>query len=411
MKTFGSRSLIVGGLIVGVLSVTIALNKPDGLELTRNDFTIDYLSLRAQQDGLDPYDFTAALAARTLPPNAVLFDYPIEQRNPHTPLALLSQYPLGFLTYRWARAIQLVVTALGLAFAIALALRQGGTSRARAFAIGAGSLALLVPQDLLDLVQLEGLITAAIVVGWILLRRSRDVTAGVILGAIAAIKLYPLFLLIPLLAHRRAKASAALIASFGVLTIVGMSFVGTGAALTFLRHASPENYVFWRASPLNISLVSLSTRVFTGNPWFRTSIEAPAIAVVSGVAALSLCVAGAWLAARRAPDDGVMRAVPWMILASPLAWEFALSLMTPIVMAWLVEAIRSGKLDPWRMVTAAVLVIGVIPGVLTQTGPATFLRSLPFLALTAALLAWGWRDLRADSPLDQADGRLNATPA
>jgi putative effector of murein hydrolase LrgA (UPF0299 family) len=385
----------VVAVVLGALSVGFHLRFVRATNIARNEFTEDYVSARAVGDGLDPYEDTQALVTRYLPDGVSYERAPVVLRNPHTPSQISLARPLSAFPYRSARTVWFFVMTAMIATAGVLVARALGASRMMAGVCAVGVLALPIVQAEIVYGNVTGLILLLMVLGW------RDVSAGhrrrggALLGVAAALKIFPVFLIIPLIRRRLHAAWAAFAASAVVAFAAG--FLATGTSIASYRHAATSNFAFWRASPKNVSLVAIPFRWLTRSIWRPDASVAPAAAwSLAGVLVLG-CVLAAWRTRASRSRDRFWAVAPWMILASPLAWDRYVVLALPFLATAASAAVRDRVVPPVGVLAAAaVAVIGTFPGApvaSSSVGLLVFVYGLP----TYALAALAFDDLRVRS--------------
>src|SRR5688572_15919679 len=103
--------LLLAGLIscLGVLAVATRATSLTDEELSRNDFTQDWLAARAWAHGADPYAPLRTIVAAELPAQAETFPIVFPSHpNPHTPAELVVVRPFSTMPYRQARVAWLL---------------------------------------------------------------------------------------------------------------------------------------------------------------------------------------------------------------------------------------------------------------------------------------------------------------
>ena len=309
-------------------------------------------------------------AVKYFGPRASCYEYfPPGLRNSHPPAFIVLITPLSFLRYHDARLVWLLLEASALVSAIWLVCRRLGMSRLVGLGIGLGALAIPVVETSLSLGQSNELLVLALVCGWWFLLGARDREGGAVLGTIAALRLFPLFMLIPLVRMKRFKATRALILSFVVVSVAGGIVVGTGASRQFFKVASPFNFRFWISQPQNISLESMVSRWLLPNTWFRHGVDLPLLAFALSAFLVLGGIAMAFFARPNLSGDRYWAAVPWMILVSPLSWTHYLVAVIPLMIIVAKNATLEGRPPPapW-MVGAAAVLVGILPFLPTHIG-------------------------------------------
>jgi alpha-1,2-mannosyltransferase len=299
----------------------------------------------------------------------------------HPPTLLLTMAPpvllLGAPATYWALAAVTLASAALAAVWLVSALAPSSSGKALILA----ALAVTSWQPVLATVrdgQVSVMIGALLVLGWRELRRARDVRAGLLLGTAAALKLYPLVLLV-LLAVRRRRAFAA--------AAVIVAVAGAGVALI----AGPAVWIQYAASareiarsfadaPYNLSMLA-RLGAFLPRTWLFLAY--PVVACVFVGATL---MAGRQLATSspaRAFDVEYAAFVTLSLALSPVAWHhyvFTLALPLAAVLAaawangrrWTLASVLALMLvlslpdDAWRQVWSGVpprIALLISPGV------------------------------------------------
>lgn len=198
-------------------------------------------------------------------------------------------------------------------------------------------------------VWLFGLLAGAIVA----LGRRSDVVGGILIGTAAALRIYPVVLLVPLVAAGRWRAVAAAVAAIGGWTVLGLLAAGPGATQTF------------------VSLLVSLQGVEAGSSNIAPEDPARYAAVVGGLALL------AWsgLRARRA-DDAPDEVLAWglglggMLLVTPVVWDHYTTALLPLVVAivavtgWPVAGLLSVAMLPASLAAGYVVVWMPLIGIL-----------------------------------------------
>lgn len=360
-----------------------------------DDFVQDYVSARAIADRDDPYGATDALMDRYVGEGWERFhSVPDGQTNPHPPAQVLTALPLAWASYQTARVVWLVLNAMLLATSMGLFVRALGASRAEAALGGIAVLALPVAARHLWLGQSNAVILLLLVLAWRALRSGKGARAGIALGLAAALRLFPLFLVIPLLRRRALRPAAIAVGVAALGTATGFAAAGFGSAGSFLEGAS-ANVAFWRGSPGNASLLALPVRWLTGDRWGFGVVDAPVLALTLVAAAAAACVLAASRTPARSSGEGFWAAVPWMLLAAPLFWDHYMVLLIPAATLALRTRLRHS--GPWTLaciVAAALVALGEPRWAPRAIGDASVVDALTTLALpaygTLALAATEW---------------------
>lgn len=351
------RLSLIALVAVGVISLADVGEFLSPPWLTMNDFTPDYVSAREWFQGGRPYDPVPRLIEEHLGPDAPhLWDGVPDQRNAHPPSLLVLIAPLALLPYDVARASWLFLSAGGYVAATALFARANGFRRSTALALGVGILALPAVRADLRFGQSSALLLVLLVWGSLALRRGDDVHGGAVLGVATALKVFPGFLILPLLFMRRVRAAGSMVGAAAIVSIAGALALGIGSTTVFLS-SSGDNARFWAGAPFNRSLVSLPFHWLQPNVWFD-GVDAPVLASALAGILLAVLVGIAFVGRGRLTGDRVWDALPVMLLAAPLSWEHYFPLLIPVGILTIVR-LRDGAMDlpAGRIALAAVTVV------------------------------------------------------
>lgn len=379
--------------IVALAGVTVAVRAAEYGTDHRfsKDFALDYASAKAVAAGEDPYAPIAELVGRWLdPPPDVLANNVLPGANWHPPFKVVVTLPLTVLPYQAAGIMWLLLSAACFAAAAFVFARSLGAGRRLALLAAAGILVLPVTQTDLSAGQLNGPMLLLVVLCWRALRRDAYTAAGIGLGVLVALKLFPGFLALPLLARRPRVVATAAVAALAA-TLAGGLATGISPLDANVAALRGGGFAYWEASPANIAWWSVPTRWLTPNGWVPFLSAEPigrALAVAGTLALVALAVAAG---RRLAPAAAFLSALPLMVLAGPIAWDHYLILTLP----WLAVALRDAAAQPggfrpgWAAL-AAVLALGIPPGVtpLDRVGAAEVatLFQLPTAGLVAAAI-------------------------
>jgi hypothetical protein len=354
------------GVWVAILSVGF----PDPWDPSRfqtvPDAAADWMAVRAAFDGVDPYleldrlGTIYGIEVDPLPPGA---------SNPRFPGGMLLLAPLLLVGVGNVTSLMTVVNLLTLGMSGWLLARWWGT---------------LVPLMVLPplavtppFVELVahgphiGPMTLGLVVAWRAAQRQRQEVAGLVAGALALVRGFPLLLLAAFWRGGRLRASVVGLGAFVALNLAGMAWFGITPSQV-VRALSASSAVFGTDAH-NASMAGMLVRIGVDYQ----------VAVVAGGGLVLL----AWLGVLRLVRDldGAMAVtVPAMLLASPLSWPTYQYLLLPVV-AWLAARGRRRSLILLGGVAVAGWWWWVRSGV-AVSGVATFLLYLGF-GVVAAIAA------------------------
>jgi hypothetical protein len=387
-------------LLVAVISLDISWTSPGDQRRTVNDFTADYLSARAWINGRSAYAHIDSLAGRYVadPLGVTSFYGGRHHRNPHPPAYIVLVTPLALLPYVPARNIWMIAMASSLALAMGMVAKASGARGWAAVGIGAGSLALPPALSELKLGGADTLILLGISVAWLQLLKGRQIWGGIVLGLASAVKLYPLFLLIPLLRRGDRKAAGTqLVTAAAAFALSGFA-LGTHSTVELLTRAMPANARYWLADPHNLSILAIPIRWLTHSAWYPHGITAPLWAHMLAGALAIVCVVAAARTPARMSQDLMWAAVPWMLLISPLFWYQYIVLVLPTIYLIFQNHLRERLSPPWFVLIATgfllVWTLGFIPFDTTSVPVLVGVFALPTYGLCVIGLS-EWRPARS----------------
>ncbi|MET0591833.1 MAG: glycosyltransferase family 87 protein [Polyangiaceae bacterium] len=171
----------------------------------------------------------------------------------------------------------------------------------------------------LHVIQISEFIAFAYVMGWYYLRRDRQISGGIALGAACTLKLFPGVLVLWLLVTRRFKAVAAACVTYGIVAVTMTTGYGFSCWKLFFKQQEAIAH-YWIGHIRNSSLHGIVIRIFNpvcevlkGDPMASVSQynqlpEIPALkgATLAKIASVLCILAGGYLVMkyiRRGPND------------------------------------------------------------------------------------------------------------
>ena len=240
-----------------------------------------------------------------------------------------------------------------------------------------------------------------------------SVTAGVLIGTAAALKVFP-GLLIGLLLLRNRRAAVVAIATAVVLTLLPLAIYGASQYEQLLRDFWRLANSGWPVRGNNQALIAAIDRYANGFSGGGVRELNGTIAIVYGVTAALMLAVSSWTAARsRRPERPTLliqlaAITSLAVLLSPIAWDHYWLLMFPAFLILFDSAPWLGPAGRYATVAAAVLVTGLSPLTLGKTG---FNAARDLSAYTIAgvivyvcLTLWCWR-IPAEARRLSAPGR------
>jgi len=255
--------------------------------------------------------------------------------NYHPPFDAVMFIPLTFLSYKMATTLWSMLS-LGLYLLIGVVLvRECNLKLTDPWRIVLLGSALCWPpfQGHIAVGQLSLLLTAMIVVGWMLLRHQYNVLAGVCFGIASLIKLFPGLLLLYLLLARRWHSLGAMIVTIGLGTVFTLAFVGLPDMLHYINYVAPHDVLLFGPYPTNVSINGTFGRLLINGGWVTPIVTAPQLAsiltLISNAALLLLLMQMLWVRKPSQPkmDTAFAFTCVAMLLISPISWEHAFPLL------------------------------------------------------------------------------------
>jgi len=308
------------------------------------DFVQEWASARNYLEGRPVYELQEISLARHLGYRRRP-DHFFLERNVHPPTSILLAVPLGRLSYPDAFLAWNVFSLMLLLVSLYLTARQLRIALTPWLVLAAYTL-LLVCNPLHQQIcqgQLNLVLLVLIVGAWSADRSGCPGAAGVLLGAAAAIKLFPGFLFLYFVLQGRWRAVAAGAASFIVLTLGTAAILGIESYRDYIVEVIPT-LGSWRSSWPNVSLPGFWSKLFdpasvvgTTTPLLRSPLLARAGTWIS----CALVVTAAAVVARRAQsraecDHAFATCLTAMLLVTPIVWDhYFLLLLLPVVLLWI----------------------------------------------------------------------------
>jgi alpha-1,2-mannosyltransferase len=257
----------------------------------------------------------------------------------YSPFAAVVFVPLAALPLTAVRVLWELASVAALAYSCVITLRLAGYRPTRVMAAGvtAAALALDPMYQTLFLGQINLILLAAILTDvW---RASRGRSAGVLVGAAAAIKLTPAIFIVFFLLARRTRAALAAAVTFGACGLIGW-LIAPGASVRYWEHLSHDTRRVGAPYISNQSPYAAAIRIAEGashvGSWY---IVIPLVCAAIGLAAAAMLARHQdWLGA--ATVTGATG-----LLVSPISWAHH--------WVWIVPALVLLVRDGHRIAAAA----------------------------------------------------------
>jgi alpha-1,2-mannosyltransferase len=282
--------------------------------------------------------------------------------NAHPPTSVLLALPLARLDFR--DAVLLWNTTSVVVFLLSLRIVAAALSVPRSLFLPV--LALLIFCQPLFATLYQGQLTLILVLlvtaVWTLERSGRSRTAGVILGAAAAVKLFPAYLAVYFAVRGRLRPLLAAILSFVALTVVTITILGFDPYRDYVQVVLPAQARF-RGLGYNCAIAGFWYKLFDPSgenghviPLWRCPALAQLGTLLSDLAITGIVGAVAYQARNRSQQDLAFAAtVTAMLLVSPVTWDISL----PLLLVPIAVLARNASQPNW-MPAAFFLVLALI---------------------------------------------------
>ncbi len=361
LRAFGWWALVGAGCVILILQVI-------GASRQMNDFCQDYGAVHFVLQGQSPYGMLRCWTSA-----GVRIPAPIEY-DAHPPSSVLLFLSLGLLprlgaTLLWG--VSCVAMYLATGWLLLKELRWRLPASLALFALGS---AFWPPAALsAQLLNFAQLLTLLLLVAWLLERRGHTTWAGIVLGLAGLLKFWPAALLLGFVLQRRWKPALAGCVTLVVGSLLTLLVLGWHGYADYLGPVQ-ANERYWVPSDVNLSLVGVVARPFTGYPENTYTIPALvsgvslATAVLLGECFAGLVLVGAlcwlvWCCRRgRSQAEGLLTygvLLTVVLLVFPMTWYWeAITLLLPC--ATLILALRQLPRPPswwWIALEASLLVL------------------------------------------------------
>lgn len=377
------------------------------------DFQVYYLSARMLAQGVPVYSISArqALGAQ-LDLDPMVYNYPPYFTALFAPFGAL---PFPVAGYLWM--------GLGLASIVVSVALLARALHMTAWRIAVLALiALLMPATMatFNVGQASFLLTMFFVAAMVVAPRpvggAKNLAVGALLGVAGGMKVYPLLLAVPYLAHRRFNAVFALGAVFGGTIVAGILVSGWADTVTYWTQVLPQAGAL-NLYPPNQSARAAIQRLF--EPYAMSAVQnrqpvtitlipladAPLWGTIAGwafVAAVLLTTA--WIMLRRRgalPERDAFiynfaLMVPAMLMAIPLSWDhYEPHLILPLAVAGLYRAAKPATKILFGLACLCLALHRFWNVILFET-PFAGLMMFGFLGVFCAWLALLWNPVASE---------------
>jgi hypothetical protein len=383
----------------------------------KKDLHSGYLLAKAMSHGVDPYVPLADLVKRWLPERATgEFVHP----TPHPFAVGWLCLPLSALNYTQAAVVWLVFEIICLLIALLLWQRLMGYPKTLLdWALGLTLLCAWYPLALeLWFAQLSICLLPLFLAAWLALRKGRELTGGLYLGALVVLKLMGWPILLWLAWQRRWRAVAAAAAFWLGAHGLAVSLHGWVMVRDYYLKVGPLVGFLYRNHDANLSLWTVGQRLFGEMHWYFVSVPlwhapklASALAVLVPVGVLGWLV---FCAARaRQFDTSFALLMGGGLFLTPVTWEHYFVMALP-ALALLFQRLAARHWPRWQTGCAVLLLgaasmphVAYVPllkpfAVGTTAGGLLIVPALPALLTMLPVAALGcllWQMVRLEAPV------------
>jgi hypothetical protein len=341
--------------------------------------------------------------------------------NAHPPTSVLLLLPVAPLGYRPALLVWNLAGLVMLGASLWIVIRQLDVTFS-AWAIFPSLALLMLCRPLVQQLfhgQLNLVLLLLVTGSWVMERAGRTGTAGALVGAAAAIKVFPAFLFLYFLLRRQWKALVVGACTLALLTALTAAVLGPETLLTYTRDVTPRLEQF-RSSWFNASLVGFWTKLFDPatlqqhvEPLWRSATVARAGILFSGMAVVAILGWSVQRAKTRLQLDHAFGvAVTGMLLLSPITWDYGfLLLLVPLAVlvvdppvsepGKLIMLAAAASLWLWQKPICEIMVPGGISHGIAHPVHTLTVLSYPCYALVALLILSAGRATRVEARKDE----------
>lgn len=345
-------AILASAFLVSVVLLLVNFNPPDA------DVKYDWLvTQEALRPGGDAYTDISELADQYELEIEVNADpaITVSRRHPRTPGALLVQIPLVLVSQDLLFALASFVSIICIGWLSTIRPGDGSNPSPRIVLLVA--LATIPTFQTLRFAGQGALVAVLVLIGWLAIRNDRPKLGGVLIGIASLLKLFPLILLIPLIRHRRDKASIAVVTTFLSANLIGLALPGVSLASSIeaLSNAS----ALWQGLYSNGSVLRILDLLgVTGTTALAT-------------ATAFLLVCGFLLTRDMSTSSSPFAWLALALLVLPLSWASYDLVLLPAIASTLVSEFRSDRVTG---LVVLLLWLGpvLLPPLMDQSGSFSF---------------------------------------
>ncbi|RPI85409.1 MAG: DUF2029 domain-containing protein [Chloroflexi bacterium] len=180
--------------------------------------------------------------------------------------------------------------------------------------------------------QLSIVIAGCVIGGWALLRRGKQLPAGLLIGLGAVLKLYPALLILYIILRRQWKAALGFVLAGVMGMIISVIILGPQDVIFYFSDAMVNRILNYTA-PNNVSIFGAFSRLFTGSRWIDPLVNAPWLyTLLTGLTVLAIIILLCRITLKHREDAhsadlAYAFTIVSMLLISPFTWQHAFPLL------------------------------------------------------------------------------------
>lgn len=326
-------SLLLNTFIVFLIAISIIFHLQKLKRVKGPDFRQNYLmaknlievkalygiSFKDYQDKLAKEEKTPSGFTSPHPPTAALCFIPYLNFDEHSAYVLHGALALSLIviiTYLLFCAFNLKALALA---AVLIALWYGPN------------------RDAIYYGQIGIFLYIALIGAYLLIRNNYHILAGILIGVAISIKLYPMLLLVLLVARRNWRTLFAALGSFTLLIVATGLLSSFSEWLLYFKAVAPQNFNKWSGFPVSISLSGLTTPLFIDTIWSSSLLNVP---LAASLCSMLFIVGGVYLLYRLTRLSNLSQSALFplyllaMLLLAPVSHPHSFILTWPAILSF-----------------------------------------------------------------------------
>lgn len=187
-------------------------------------------------------------------------------------------------------------------------------------------------------------LSSLILLGWWALLSKKDLLVGVCWATAALIKLFPLFLMLPLLALRRIRAFKVYLVTLGLLCLATYFTLGSRNIWPYFNSIIKRNVDEWSIYPTVQSISGITSMLFKANAVGLNLIQNDLIASLSYALMVCIILLGTIYTYKSSCELAIGASILAMLLISPIMWLHTFSLALVCAVALLAKGSKKVRI-------------------------------------------------------------------